>query len=366
MISFYLLWTGCYVVLLSRLSEKWQKFKPKATITKELPSVTLLIPFRNELENLPDLVEELYKIDYSQLRIILVDDHSEDGSFDFLQEKFESDHRVRILKSPGVGKKEAIEFGLKASASELIVCSDADCSFSKAWVKEMVAPFSDPQVQFVAGPVISSGGTHFFQRFQQIEWSSILLLTHYFFIQKQPLICSGANLCYRKSAFDAVKGYDQNRQHLSGDDEFLLKKISAHFGGQSCVYLPFLENLVFTKPQESISSLFNQRIRWAGKWKVHRDIAHALSAVFSFFIQVIWIGTVFLLFFGGFGVLTFIVVWAVKVLAERRAMGKVLRGFELDLSFLDFLKTGIIHPIYVIIVGLGAVLGKFTWKGRSN
>ncbi|SEG42071.1 glycosyltransferase [Algoriphagus boritolerans] len=366
MISFYLLWTGCYVVLLSRLSEKWLKFKPKATISKEFPSVTLLIPFRNELGNLPDLVKEFSKIDYSELRIILVDDHSEDGSFDFLLEKFHSDHRVRILQSPGVGKKEAIEFGLDAADSELILCSDADCSFSKVWVKEMVTPFSDPKVQFVAGPVISIGRTHFFQRFQQIEWSSILLLTQYFFSQKRPLMCSGANLCYRKSAFEAVQGYDQNRQHLSGDDEFLLKKISAHFGGQSCVYLPFLENLVYTKPQESFSSLLNQRIRWAGKWKVHRDLVHALSAFFSFLIQVIWVGTVFLLSLGSFGVLTFFTVWAVKVLSERRTMGKVLRGFELDFSLIDFLKTGIIHPIYVIFVGLGAVRGKFTWKGRSN
>lgn len=190
MISFYLLWTGCYVVLLSRLSEKWLKFKPKATISKEFPSVTLLIPFRNELGNLPDLVKEFSKIDYSELRIILVDDHSEDGSFDFLLEKFHSDHRVRILQSPGVGKKEAIEFGLDAADSELILCSDADCSFSKVWVKEMVTPFSDPKVQFVAGPVISIGRTHFFQRFQQIEWSSILLLTQYFFSVKSGHSCA--------------------------------------------------------------------------------------------------------------------------------------------------------------------------------
>lgn len=179
-------------------------------------------------------------------------------------------------------------------------------------------------------------------------------------------MCSGANLAYRKSAFEAVNGYDQDWQHLSGDDEFLLKKISKYYGGESCVYIPFLENVVYTKPQDSISNLFSQRIRWAGKWKVHRDPSHALIAVFSFFIQLVWLGSIVLLGFGISGVLAFPAVWFGKIGAEKIALGRVLKSFGIDHSVFDFLKTGIIHPIYVIFVALGSVWGKFIWKGRSN
>lgn len=332
----------------------------------DLPSVTLLIPFRNELKNLENLSAELPKLDYPNLKIILIDDQSEDDSLVFLQEKLKSDRRVKILQSPGIGKKKAIEFGVNASDTELILCSDADCSFPKDWVRETVQPFSDPKIQLAAGPVISKGKTDIFQRFQQIEWSSILLLTQYFFTQKQPVMCSAANLAYRKSAFEAVKGYNQNWQHPSGDDEFLLKKISQHFGGECCVYLPFSENLVFTKPHATFSDLLIQRKRWAGKWKVHRDNVNALSAVFSFLIQLVWLGSVVLLGFGIWGTLVFSVVWLGKILAEKRVLGKILLGFGMKLSFFDFLWTGILHPFYVIFVAFDSIRGKFTWKGRGN
>lgn len=366
MISFYLLWTASYFVLLSLMAKKWPQLKPKDQIKVELPPVTLLIPFRNELENIENLAQELRKINYPHLKIILIDDQSEDGSFSILQERFQSDFRIKILQSPAVGKKKAIEFGVKAAESELILCSDADCTFPQNWVNQMIAPFANPKIQLVAGPVLSYGKSSFFERFQQIEWSSILLVTQYFFNKNQPTLCSAANLAYRKSAFEAVGGYENNWQYPSGDDEFLLKKISRHFGGQSCIYLPFADNLVLTKPQPSLAALISQRVRWAGKWRIHRDFSHAFSAVLSFVAQLVWLGSLALLGFGIWGVMTFLTVWFGKVLAERFALGKVLTDLGSEFHVVDFLKTGIIHPLYVIFVAFGAIRGKFTWKGRSN
>jgi poly-beta-1,6-N-acetyl-D-glucosamine synthase len=340
MISFYLIWIVCYFVLLSMLMKKWPDIQPGPNLLEYFPTVTLLIPFRNEQENLANLTEELLKLSYPSLEIILVDDQSEDGSFSFFKGKFKSDSRIKILQSSKIGKKKAIELGVQSAEGELVICSDADCRFPKGWVERMVEPFSIPKIQLVAGPVISEGQSNFFQRFQQIEWSSILLLTQFFFIQNRPLMCSGANIVYRKSAFLEVNGYDQNSQYLSGDDEFLLKKISARYGKESCIYLPFLENLVFTRPQKSFFDLLNQRVRWAGKWKLHRDAVHALSAAISFSAQLIWLASFLLLGLGEKGVLIFCMVWTVKILSERMALGKVLQISGLRFSIFDFIKTG--------------------------
>jgi len=366
MISFYLLWTSCYFVLLSLLKKKWPKFKPEGKFIGEFPLVSILIPFRNEMENLENLSKELLKLNYPELEILLIDDHSEDGSLAFLQSKFQSKNHIKILQSPGIGKKKALEFGVDASTGDLILCSDADCRFSADWVRNMVVPFLDPKIQLVAGPVLSEGQSSYFQRFQQIEWSSILLLTQYSFNQMRPLMCSGANLAYRKSAFLSVNGYDLNIQLLSGDDEFLLKKIHRHFGRESCVFLPSVESLVFTESLKNVSELINQRIRWAGKWKIHRDLSHALAAVSSFLAQLVWFGSFILVALGAWGIFTFAMVWIGKIFSERFALGKVLKELKVKLSFWDFLKTGIIHPFYVIFVAIGSVRGKFTWRGRSN
>lgn len=366
MISFYLLWTGCYVVLLGLLAQKWPRKSPNGKLEDFFPAVTIIIPFRNELKNLPNLLSELQAITYPDLDVLLVDDQSDDDSVAYIQERLPSDSRIRLARSQGIGKKEAIEFGVKAAKNHLILCSDADCSFPKDWVTGMISPFSDPEIQLVAGPVLGKGSSNFFERFQQIEWSSILLVTQFFFSKKQPLMCSGANLAYRKSAFEAVGGYRENKNHLSGDDEFLLKGMIRVFGPESCKYLPFSENLVYTQSHQSVFELVNQRIRWASKWKAHRDMLHAASAVFSVFVQLVWMGSLVLLGGGYWGILTFLVVWYGKISAERYALSRVLRTLVRDFPFLDFLKTAIIHPIYVILVGMGAFRGKFKWKGRVN
>lgn len=366
MISFYLLWTGCYFVLLYWMAKKWPIGSPESNVIGEIPSVTLVIPVRNEMGNLEVLVSEIQRLDYVKLRILVIDDQSEDGSFSCFKEKLKQDDRVIVLKSPGAGKKSALEFGVANTQTELILCSDADCSFPKDWVKKMVEPFGDPDIQLVCGPVISEAQQTFLQRFQQIEWASVLLVTQYFFSRKKPLMCSGANLAYRKSAFAAVDGYDQNKQYLSGDDEFLLKKIVAKFGSESCKYLPYAENLVITAPQPDFSHLINQRVRWAGKWRSHRDWAHVFSAVISFLIQWIWLGSVLLFGFGEVGVVVFLIVWLGKTAAERIALGRILLGFGFRLAIFDFIKSGMIHPFYVWKVGIGALRGKFEWRGRSN
>ncbi len=330
------------------------------------PKVSILIPCRNEAENIHRLAGELKKLHYSNIELILVDDSSEDDTFELIEEVGIIDWRIVPLRSPGEGKKVALEFAIDQAKGEIILCSDADCSFPENWVEGMISPFENKETQLVAGPVMVTGNGRFLGAFQKADWASILLLTSYFFSKNKPLMCSGANLAYRKSAFLEVGGYERNRNFSSGDDEFFLKKIVKTFGAGSCVYLPFAENLVQTKPEPSWKALINQRVRWAGKWKAHRSFSHAVSAVFSFLVQLVWLGSFGLLTLGSIGFLVFGLVWTSKILAEKRSLGKVLRSLGIQYRKTDFVLTSFIHPIYVLAVGLGAIVGNFTWKGRRN
>lgn len=366
MISFYLVWVMCYFVLLRLLGQKWPELQALPDLDQSQPEGSLVIPFRNEASNALVLIEEIRNIKVHNLEVLLIDDQSEDDSFSFFSENLKNDHRVKVLKSPGFGKKAAVEFGVKNAQSGVIICSDADCRFSKGWIKQMLGPFWDSEVQLVAGPVLALENKTFFYRFQQIEWSSVLLMTQYFFAQKKPLMCSGANFAYRKSAFLQVGGYDDNRQFLSGDDEFLLKRIVEKFGASSCVYLPSPAVLVVTQPQPGLSSLLNQRVRWAGKWKAHRDLIHSGSALLSLVVQVGWILSFVLLTLGWVGILGFLLVWAAKIFAEKLVLGKVLATFGIKCSIFDFIKSGFLHPFYVCAVAFGSLRGKFRWKDRIN
>lgn len=367
MIGFYLLWCLGYLAVHLWLAKKWPKRHQSPVSEDFYLSVTLIIPFRNERPNLPTLAAELKRIASPNLEILLIDDHSEDGSSEFLEDLMKGIQGVQVLQCPGAGKKAALDFGISQARGEIILTSDADCKFPDDWVKKMTYSFRQSEVMLVAGPVVSEAkGTRFFEKFQQIEWFSILLLTQVSFSRKQPLMCSGANLAFRKKAFEEVNGYSGNEKWLSGDDEFLLKKVVGWFGPESCVYLPLREVLVTTNPQANWRALVKQRIRWAGKWKAHRSFSHAFSAIIAFLAQLIWLGSIYLIGQNGSALAFFGVIWVIKILAEKASLDKVRGSLGFKPSHGYFILTSLIHPFFVIWVGLGTLFIKVRWKGRTQ
>ncbi|MGM0945905.1 MAG: glycosyltransferase [Bacteroidota bacterium] len=367
MISFYLFCFLIYSVQLIFLIRSWSEGRKQMDENDYSEPVSLLIPFRNESENIEELCRQLAKVTPSVAEVLLIDDHSEDDSRSKLERCSGSISKLKIIDNPGQGKKTALAHGVAMAKGSIILTSDADCFFQDGWVKQMLLPFADPKIQLVAGPVLSRiERAGFLDRFQQVEWASILLLTHFFFIKKQPLMCSGANLAYRKSAFLKVNGYAGNEEIASGDDEFLLKKIVLEFSGDSCQYLSRNETLVLTRPQNDFFEMLNQRKRWAGKWSYHSSISHSLTAVFFGVLQMVWLGSVTLLFLGLFSIISFFAIWLGKILLEKWVLGKVLYSFNKEPSFGVFLKTSLFHPVYVISTIFGIIFGKYTWKGRSQ
>lgn len=366
MLSFYLIWSACYFILLWFLSSTWRADDDYALSAKKEFKISLLIPFRNEIRNLPILISELDKLLPALHEVILVDDHSEDGSGKFLENSALDSAKIRILKNTGVGKKEAMSLGVSFASGEIICCSDADCSFNANWIESITGPFQSETVQLVAGPVISARADSFFFSFQQIEWGSILLVTNYFFSRFKPLMCSAANMAYRKSAFQAVNGYEGNLDQPSGDDEFLLKKVVSEFSEGSCVYVKKEAALVYTASQKNWATFVQQRIRWASKWRAHHSFTHSFSAILSFLVQLVWLGSFLLFFQGVIGLIGFVIVWTLKILIEYNALDLALKTYFIRQKLHNFIGTSFLYPLFVIIVGFAALRGKFSWKGRSN
>lgn len=368
MLTFYLLFGIVYGLLLILLGRTWSQKPQILPGKKDHEPVTILIPYRNEEQNIQTLFGQLSSLSHRPLQLVFINDHSEDGGkkkFDELIESL-SDEQLDILslESEGEGKKAALKTGISKAFGNIVLTTDADCFLPTDWVEKMIRHFSDESIKMAAGPVLPKGDYGFFQNFQQIEWASILLVTQAGFYFGSPLMCSAANMGYRKSAFLEVEGYLGNEDLLSGDDEFLLKKMVNKFGSDSVVYLK--ENLVYTQPQASWNSLLSQRIRWASKWKSHQSNSHKLSALLPVAVQLIFLSSFSLLFFGVPGMLVFAAVWLLKVYFEAQTLGKVLRSYGIRPLFIWFLLTGIVHPIYVLLSAFGALFIKFEWKGRYS
>jgi poly-beta-1,6-N-acetyl-D-glucosamine synthase len=368
MLTFYLLFGILYGLLLVLLGKIWMGKPQVFPENREAELVTLIVPYRNERHNIPIIFPQILGLSHRPLQVIFINDQSGDDGKELLGELIKSNSNeyleILSLDSIGVGKKAAIKPGIQNAIGSLILTTDADCFLPSDWVEQMILPFEDKNTMMVAGPILPIGDRGFFQNFQQIEWASILLVTQAGFHLGSPIMCSAANMAYRKSAFLEVEGYLGNENLLSGDDEFLLKKMLKRFGPDAVVYRK--ENLVFTLPQLSWNALFSQRFRWASKWKSHQSFVHILAALFPVAVQLIFLSSFYLLFLGIEGSLVFGLIWVLKIYFETRTLGKVLREFGVLPKTRWFLLTAIVHPIYVLVSAFGALFVKFEWKGRYS
>jgi hypothetical protein len=153
---------------------------------------------------------------------------------------------------------------------------------------------------------------------------------------------------------------------LSGEDEFLLKKVIRRFGKGSAIYLNKKEVLVKTNPLSSIAAFVQQRVRWGSKWKLHRSIIHIFSALLSYIVALLEIGSISLLFGDLWSKSVFVAFWVLKISFEKIVLGHVLSDFKIHLPLINYVKTSFLHPLYILVVGPLSVIGKYSWKGRNS
>lgn len=121
-------------------------------------SWSVIVPVLNAARTLPRCLEALERLDPPPSEILLVDNGSSDGSLGLLH-KFASTlpgNRGRVLQEYRRGAAAARNTGIRAAQGELIAFTDADCIPETAWLRNLIAPFADPQVGAVAGRVAAA------------------------------------------------------------------------------------------------------------------------------------------------------------------------------------------------------------------
>lgn len=193
--------------------------------------VSVIIPFRNEEENLlKNLASiESQSVPKTQYEIIYANDNSDDNSVNVL-ENAKSWSNVKIINSDlnleeRGHKKIALTKAIEEAKGEIIITTDADCIHGRDWLKTMINKFDD-ETAFVSGPVEFIEDETTFSKLQRLEFSSLILVGAGLIGKDEPIICNAANLGFRKSVFNLVNGYEGNLNLSSGDDEFLMQKIA--------------------------------------------------------------------------------------------------------------------------------------------
>lgn len=88
--------------------------------------ISILIPFKNTVLFLPECLDSISKQTYTNWEAILVDDNSDDDSFELVKTYSEIDNRFKPLKNPGNGIIEALRCAYNNSKGEFITRMDSD------------------------------------------------------------------------------------------------------------------------------------------------------------------------------------------------------------------------------------------------
>ncbi len=359
-----------YLIFLMSILKGIKTISKENNVSAYAPFVSVIIPFRNEEKNILKSLQSITSQNYDKdkYEVIYVDDNSEDETIKLLEKNITSSN-IRIVKSPynaeeRAHKKKALKFAIENAKGEIIITTDADCIQEKNWLETMLGCF-EKNTGFVSGPVeFLSNGT-LFGELQKIEFSSLILVGAGLIGIKQPVICNAANLGFRKSVFKQVGGYDDNLNISSGDDEFLMQKISmdTNFDVKFCFNK---EAITFTEPNSTVEQFYQQRKRWASKslYYIKKSTILKLFLIFLFYAGIV-VQLLLGLFYNKIFLISFIISYVGKIIFEYFVLNSGAKGLFPKINILTFLIAEVIHIPYIVISAVAGIFGNYKWKGRK-
>jgi len=339
--------------------------------SSESDFISVIIPVRNEASNILNLLQDLsaQTFPFSRFEVFVMNDGSTDDTVKIVKKFNEktvcSIHLITLPDTPTSSpKKRAIETAMALAKGNLIVTTDGDCRAKPGWLEAVASCYAATGAKLISGPVTFNHETSVTDYLQTVEFSSLIGSGASAIAAGFPSLCNGANLAYEKSAFFAVDGYDGVRHIASGDDEFLMHKISAKFPGS----ISFLKNpkaVISTEPHKDWSLFFKQRKRWASKWKHYQSKTPLVLALYIFACNLSVILMSILWLYGYLTDSAFLVLLLLKCAPEWLFLGTILHFLRKTVSIFFIPLTQIFYPFYVCFFGLVAQKPEYEWKGRK-
>jgi len=224
-----------YFLLLSVSNVAWLRLSGRRRLASGSGLVSVLIPCRNEVENIARCLESLLRQSYDEYEILVLDDRSSDGTWEVI-ERYAEEHPGRITALRGrplptsgwYGKPHAMQQLAERARGEYLLCTDADTTHgpdSVAWavgnlermnadclsgyVRQRIASFGE----MIIVPVMYIMSA-FFLPLWLIPGSRVSALS----------FAIGQFILFRREAFDAIGGYASVAERIS-DDVFVAREV---------------------------------------------------------------------------------------------------------------------------------------------
>jgi cellulose synthase/poly-beta-1,6-N-acetylglucosamine synthase-like glycosyltransferase/spore germination protein YaaH/peptidoglycan/xylan/chitin deacetylase (PgdA/CDA1 family) len=224
------------------------------------PAVAVLIPAYNEEKVIERTVRSVLESDYPKLRVIVIDDGSEDATLEVTRAAFAKEiaaGRVTVLTKANSGKADALDYGLEQVTEEMFIGIDADTIIAPDAISKLVPHFSNPKVGAMAGNAKVGNRVNLWTRWQALEY-----ITSQNF-ERRALntlnavsVVPGAIGAWRTSAVRAAGGYQ--RDTVAEDADLTMALL------QDGYWVNYEDRaLAYTEAPTTANGLMRQRFRWS-------------------------------------------------------------------------------------------------------
>lgn len=187
--------------------------------------VSIIIPVKNEEENIAPLVSELKQLTMNDngfkiYEILFVDDESTDGTMERVMKCSDGFPMINAVSLHGLrGKGAAIKTGIKSSRGDVLVTMDGDLQHSPLQIEGLIKPILKNEADIVVGA--RNHENYSFYR-KMLSLSNSWLFNHLFKFN-----LTTPNEGFKAIRRDAITNLDVKANDFDFDLEFLVKARAA-------------------------------------------------------------------------------------------------------------------------------------------
>ena len=330
---------------------------------------SILVPFRNEAENLNLLLESLKSLNYPTdcYETIFINDGSTDNSEEIIHQALQDSGLHYTVtnndRTTGSPKKDAITKAITLTLHEWIMTTDADCRLHAEILDcyDRFIQYKEPYM--IVGPIglVQSTGLNYY--FQLYEHLALQTFTAGGFGLKAPFLCNGANLVYLKDKFLQLGGFMGNDHIPSGDDIFLFEKFRKRYPNK-LHYVRSYNAIVFTTPLKNWKAIIEQRVRWASKITSQKNPFSRWVGLIVFLTNLWLIVGLLYSLFNPDHLINYLIVLFHKLLVDLIIITSSSQFLTVRIHLLAFIINSLRYPFISVWIAIRSLNGKYSWKER--
>jgi poly-beta-1,6-N-acetyl-D-glucosamine synthase len=341
--------------------------------SKKLPKQTVILCARNEADDLPATLEALSQLNRpaDSFEVIVVNDRSTDATVAVVQGAIaqwqNAGRQLSLLENePEGGKKRAISLAAKKASSDLISVLDADSQVGPEWLNAIATAFDSPRTGLVAAPALFRGDDTRFKCLVRLEYIGFLAAGLASIETSHPLYASGANLSWRKQAFQDVGGYEGLEHIPSADDTLLIQRM--HMSGRWTLKALFQKvAAVETRGPQTLQSFWQQRVRWTSTEFSFEDKTALAGSIALYLIFLLTFLAPLAVGFKLLSPLAAILLFALKWIPDNYLVWRSAQLYDEDqLMRRYFPMTWLGQLLYGVLVPWFGTFSTFTWREHES